>query len=319
MGRKRTKNKDMPSRVYFSRGFWFFVTPQNKWIKLGKDKAEALREYSYLLNDNARLKMSELIKRYQRDEMPKKSPATKQSQERRIKVLTDVFGEMAIDEITKSHIARYLDEYPKKVQANRDVALLSHIFTKGIRWQLCQENPCLGVERNKEVPRDRYVSHQEFLAVFECGSPVIQTMMALAYVSGQREGDLIKMLRDQITPEGIRFKQGKTKKRLLIEWSDGFRFAFGLAATLPDEGITSLYVVCRKNGQPYTLDGFQTLWQNHMKHCLGKGLIAERFTFHDLRAKSGSDAKDGRLLGHLDQRVFNRVYKRTPELVSPTS
>jgi hypothetical protein len=46
-------------------------------------------------------------------------------------------------------------------------------------------------------------------------------------------------------------------------------------------------------------------------------VIEERFKFHDLRAKAGTDGGDGRLLGHFDQRTFQRVYRREPEQVDP--
>lgn len=43
-----------------------------------------------------------------------------------------------------------------------------------------------------------------------------------------------------------------------------------------------------------------------------------RWTFNDLRAKAGSESKDWRILGHLDQRTFERVYNRLPRKVAPT-
>ena len=56
-----------------------------------------------------------------------------------------------------------------------------------------------------------------------------------------------------------------------------------------------------------------------LKSLVKRGLLAERFTFHDLRAKAGSDAKDGRLLGHMNPRTLRRVYIRKPERVAPTA
>ncbi|WP_165797264.1 tyrosine-type recombinase/integrase [Solimonas fluminis] len=309
----------MPARVYFSRGFWFYVTSEGKWIKLGKEKPEALRAYAELLSGDGRVRMREIFLRYARDILPTKAPSTRKTQERRLEVLTQVFGALSPDQISSGEVAQYLDESPAKVQANRDIALLSHVFTKAVRWRLAKANPCLGVERNAEAPRDRYVTHEEYLAVFEAGSPVIQAMMALAYVTGQRESDLLKLRRAQLTSEGIHFRQGKTGKRLVVSWSSALRTAVDLAGQLPAEGVGSLFVICRRDGQPYSADGFQTLWQRHQIECLKQGLIAERFTFHDLRAKAGSDAKDGRLLGHIDARTLNRVYRRAPEKVAPTS
>ena len=60
------------------------------------------------------------------------------------------------------------------------------------------------------------------------------------------------------------------------------------------------------------------LESQHVPIELERGLIVERFTFHDLRAKAGSDGTDEKLLGHMDPGVLRRVYRRRPELVNPT-
>ena len=44
----------------------------------------------------------------------------------------------------------------------------------------------------------------------------------------------------------------------------------------------------------------------------------ERFTFHDLRAKAGSESDNPtELLAHDDPRTTNRVYRRKPRRVRP--
>ena len=48
-----------------------------------------------------------------------------------------------------------------------------------------------------------------------------------------------------------------------------------------------------------------------------EGAIAERFTFHDIRAKAGSDSEDVKLLGHEDARIHRRHYQRKPIKVTP--
>ena len=54
-----------------------------------------------------------------------------------------------------------------------------------------------------------------------------------------------------------------------------------------------------------------------MKRVVETALIAERFTFHDIRAKAASDSDDDRLLGHEDSRTLNRHYKRKAVKVTP--
>lgn len=322
MGRPRKHAKDMPARVYLSRGWWFFTPKGAPKVKLARedDKPGALRAYAALMEGRPKSgTIADLIDRYCRDVLPTKAPKTQRDQLRQADKLRAVFGSMAVEDLTSTHVAQYLDGSPAKVSANRELALLSHAYTKAVRWGLVQVNPCRGVERNTEKPRTRYVTHEELLAAIEGAPPVIQVMVALAYVSGQREGDLLKLRRDAITADGLMVQQGKTGKRLLITWTPALRWAVEQAGALPKSGTHSLWIVAQHNGQPYSSSGFQTAWQKHIRSLHERGIVAERFTFHDIRAKAGSDAKDGRLLGHLDPRTLRRVYIRKPERVAPTN
>ena len=49
-----------------------------------------------------------------------------------------------------------------------------------------------------------------------------------------------------------------------------------------------------------------------MRRALEEGLVAERLTFHDIRAKAGSDSEDESLLGHQVTWTLRRRYKRKP-------
>lgn len=320
MGRRRKHNTDMPQRVYLTRGWWFFIPKGAPAVKLAReeDKAGALRAYADLMESRPRSgTISDLLDRYVRDELPKKAPKTRREQERQSEKVKRVLGDIEIPKLTRITVAEYLDRSESKVAANREIALLSHAYTKAIRWGLANENPCRGVERNEEKPRTRYVSHDEFLDVYEAAPASVQVMMGLAYITGQREADLLKLRRDAITADGLMVLQGKTKRRLLISWSTGLRWLMERAGELPRAGRASFYIVSQANGQPYSESGFQTAWQKHIRQCHENGLIAERFTFHDLRAKSGSDARDGKLLGHMDPRTLRRHYLRKPERVEP--
>lgn len=321
VGRKRKHNLDMPARVYLSRGWWFFVPKGASAIKLAKadDKPGALRAYAEIMEGGVSESVNAMLDRYRNEVLIGKAPKTQQVQEFQIEKLRAVFGAMSLAAVRPEHVAEYLDRSDRKVSANREIALLSHVFTKAMRWGKCDANPCRGVERNKERPRNRYIAHDEFIDVMECATPAVQVMMALAYVTGQREGDLLRLTRAQIQENGIAFTQRKTGKRLVVSWTQSLVWCIEQAGKLPTNGIHSLFVVCQRNGQPYSESGFQTIWQRHIRDCHKSGVIAERFTFHDIRAKAGSDGKDGRLLGHMDPRTLRRIYMRKPELVSPTS
>lgn len=68
----------------------------------------------------------------------------------------------------------------------------------------------------------------------------------------------------------------------------------------------------------YTGDGFSAMWQRVMEKGINAGV--ERFTFHDIRAKSASDdelASASERLGHTSQAMTKRVYIRKPTRVKP--
>ena len=78
-------------------------------------------------------------------------------------------------------------------------------------------------------------------------------------------------------------------------------------------------LICRRDGRRYTPDGFSALWQRAMAAYVEGG--GTRFTFHDIRAKSASDAGSDQeaadRLNHSDPSITRRVYRRLPRLAKP--
>ena len=123
-----------------------------------------------------------------------------------------------------------------------------------------------------------------------------------ANMYGLRVGDLLSLTRAQLEEEGIRIKTQKTKNKQFIVWTPALWDAVNRLKSLRLP-VASLYLICTKSGQPYTRDGFLSLWQRTMVRAYKQGEIKERFTFHDIRAKAITDAKDQgldpqRLAGH---------------------
>jgi len=83
--------------------------------------------------------------------------------------------------------------------------------------------------------------------------------------------------------------------------------------------LTHQYIIANERGQGYTSNGFKSNWQRLMNNAMESGIIKNRFTFHDLRAKAGSDAKGNaqELLGHASAATTKRVYERKPAKVRP--
>jgi len=187
-----------------------------------------------------------------------------------------------------------------------------------MRWGSVNRNPCIGVAKHKEKGRDRYIQDSEFEGVKSIAGELIATVMDFAYITALRKGDILSMRLEQITDEGIWVKQNKTGAKQLYEWSRGLPDVVARAKALK-RPIRGLHLFCTRQGQPYSDSGFKAMWHRIQVKWAEQG--GNRFTFHDIRAKALTDAKNlgmdaQTLAGHssaamtehyIKQREFKRV------------
>ncbi len=260
--------------------------------------------------------LSPILDRYQREILPTKAKATQRQYLRAIALLRQVFGAMKPDDIKPPHLYGYMDRRPK-VAGNREIkGVLSDVFQYAIRWGVCSDNPCRQIDRNPEAPRTRYVTDQEYSAVRGIMPNTIQCAMDIASITGLRQGDILKLKLGDWTDAGLLVRTGKTGKVLLFDRTDDLSEVIERCRALPSK-MATLAMIHNREGQPYTTDGFRAIWQRRMAQALSAGLIGERFTFHDLRAKAGSETSDDKLLGHQNPATKRRHYERAPVKVTP--
>lgn len=105
--------------------------------------------------------------------------------------------------------------------ANRELALLSDVWNLAREWGYTDlPNPCRGLRRNTETPRDFYADDEVWRAVYVEGPQEFQDAMDVAYLSGQRPEDVVAISERHIVNDGLMVKQGKTGKFLRIELTD---------------------------------------------------------------------------------------------------
>lgn len=312
-------------------------------IPLGSDLNEAKRRWAEFESRPAPREtslMGYIFDRYQREVVPTKAPATQRDNLGNLKQLRSVFGEAPIDALTPQHIAQYRDRRSAKIRANRELALLSHIFNRAREWGYTKrENPCRGVRKNKEEPRDYYVDEAVWNAVYSCSPQELQDAMSLNYLTGQRPADVLKMSIADIRDGALEVRQGKTKKRLriLLDQPDGTRNELGL---LLDQiqarplKTKRTFIVSTPAGAPLNRWTLRTRFDSARKAAAEAAeristpegaALAERirqFQFRDIRPRAASDIGDltaaSKLLGHTQQQITKRVYLRKGETVKPT-
>ena len=320
MGRKRKHDKHLPRRMYLRRGSYYLVKTSGTWINLGQDFASAMAKYGELVGNHRHcITLGDVIERYRIDVLPHKASKTQKEQGRQLDRLANVFGELRPDDITPQYIYRYMDSRLKTPTAARhEVSLLGHVFNKAIRWGAAKENPVQLIAKPRSKPRDRYVTDDEYLAVYNLASPRLQIAMDLALLTGLRRGDLLSLTRDQLTEDGILVETGKTGKTLLIEYTPALQDVLDRAKKLSPQ-VPGKYIIRTQSGTAYSPSGFAANWKRLMKKAVKTGI--ESFTFHDLRAKSASDTVDvneaSARLGHTSMATTQRIYMRVPIKVKP--
>lgn len=273
--------------------------------------------------------VNDLIARYRDEEMGHLSPRTRKDYLRNLEILSERFGHMQAEALKPKDIGQFMDVKRGRIQRGKIVSVLANIYRLAVgKWWLVENNPCSNLIMPKAGKRTRYVTPEEFEAVRSIASPPFQIAMDLAYLIGQRQGDLVNLGWDQIdvTYRGendhgrIHIIQGKTGKEIAIQITDAVRDVLVRAKRRPP-AIPRLYVIRTRTGEPFTSTGFRTGWQRLMKRALENGLIATPYTFHDLRAKSASDNDDieeaAKLLGHQNSQMTKSVYDRNVRVVQP--
>ena len=140
----------------------------------------------------------------------------------------------------------------------------------------------------------------------------IRCLMDIAYLTGQRVGDCLRIKYADISSEGIFFKQQKTGAKVIVAMTPDLDAAITRARSL-HESVKGLTLFHRRDG---SLIPYSTIREQWSRACKAAGV--ENARFHDIRAAAATDAKarglDSKtLLGHTTESSHNR-YLRAKEV-----
>lgn len=323
-------------------GYYYNGRDENgkrKEFPLGTDLNEAKRKWAEFdckpIPVDATL-MQFVFEKYEREILPKKAVATQRENSGSLRQLRAVFDSAPIDAITPHDIARYRDARTAKVRANREVTLLSHVFNMAREWgYMAGENPCRGVRKNKEKPRDFYADKAVWEAVYALACVELRDAMDINYLTGQRPGDVLRMKDADIREGALHVRQGKTNKflRIMLE-TNGVKSELSkvIARIQSRPGrAQGSFLVALSNGAQVKHHHLRIRFdtaraaaakaaEEGNKQDLARRL--KQFQFRDIRAKSASEISDikaaSELLGHSENDITDRVYRRIGQAVTPT-
>lgn len=323
MGRRKSVHTDLPPRMTArgKPGKLRYYYGQDK-IPLGSDLARAKMKWAELEAGGviASPRYVDVADRWEREAIHigrrKKVRAVKTQKEYRasLKMLREAFNDFLLDQIQPKHVLQYLDERTAKVSANREIAVLSLVWNWARGKGLTEKaNPCVGIEKNPETARDRYVTTAEFGAVWARACQELQDAMDLALLTSQNPSDLLRLTRQDIRDGTLWLRRGKTGKKLGLRVEGTLKDVLERILARPGP-VSSVYLICDRRGQPLSI------YQLDDRFQAAKG--DADWQFRDLRAKAVSDEPDLRTASqramHADEKITASVYRRVRgEVIAP--
>ena len=294
--------------MYFKHGAYWLVK-KGKWTRLGDDLAAALGEYAKTV-EAPQGGMAQLIEKVYQHHCPSLAKNTREQYRQAADRLSEIFKNFAPSQVKSKHVAAMkvsMADTPN--MCNRMISFLRVVFGYAVEWQLVESNPCVGVKRHAEAKRERLLSDSEWSAIHDKAGPRLRIIMELQYLTGQRISDVLSIRRNQITDDGIEFKQQKTKAKVLVRWSRQLRATVAAAEALSAHKPPALTLLRgRYNGAP----DYKSVYDQFKAAALAAGI--DDASVNDGRAKSATTANaQGKsaqaLLGHTSPAMTARYLR----------
>lgn len=161
--------------------------------------------------------------------------------------------------------------------ADYNLAVLHRLLEFGRGKGRLDHNRAVGIKRLYVANRARHVWTRDQIEAF-CGAAGNQVgwVVRLAYVTGQRQGDLLALTWSDVKDDGVTFRTSKTGVRIVVPMYDELR------AALAPIRRCSVHVLTSASGQPWQVDTFRHTFSKAQRTTgVGEGLH-----FHDLRGSA---------------------------------
>lgn len=314
MGRKRTSNHNLPPRMHKKGDMYYYVTSTapRKWIKLDENLGKARVKWAQIENGGV-LSGSAFPVVLQEwlcgEQYLKLAPLTKKTYQTLIYVLPTVF-DGPMEAIKPVHVAQFMDAYPSKSQANIGRVILGNVFDYAIRRGLVDcINPAKAIKKHVIAGRTRHLTDAEFNAIRDKANDSVKVAMDIAYLTGARISDVLKIRFTDLQEDGLFIEQHKTKKRQLFTWTESLSEVISLARKIPRPVKNITHLLCTRVGKAYSYAAFYQVWSIAVANA---GISDVHF--HDIRGNAATEAKkQGQdyqaILGHASKSMSEKYIK----------
>lgn len=250
LGRKRTRNHDLPPRMARKGAHYYYVCNKpRRWIPLGIDLAAAKRKWAELEQGPAQgLTVGELVQRYI-DTHGHELAAGTVKQYRSFHRAIVLSFPIPANQLTPVHVALWRDlpdQRRRRTYVNGCLAVLRAACAMGAEQGLSSD---LRVRGNRLKPRDRYLTDDEYRAIREKAPEWLQIAMDLGYLTAARRSDVLAFTWADVDST-LSMRQMKTKQRMSFEITPELSAILGEARK---RRVLGLHIVANSRGGPFTL------------------------------------------------------------------
>ena len=227
----------------------------------------------------------------------------------------DLTGNKTLKQIGVNDIEKYKKARVNKVansSINRELNVLSKMFSIAVENKYIQINPCLGVKRLRiENKPDRFLSIEEEEKLLKAANPNLRLIILVALYTGMRQGEILNLKWKDLNLKEKYIKILKTKNNKVRK--------IPLAKTL-EEAFTSLprlseYVICN----PLTKTRYINIHKVFDETV--KRAKIEHITFHQLRHSAATRMVEKgidlvvvkEILGHADLSTTQKYSHPVPQ------
>lgn len=289
-----------------------------KWTRLGETLADALTAYA-ALHETPKGGMVALIDEVLKVMEARKPPLAASTLEQyrgAAKILKRKFVQFAPEQVKGRHVALFKKEGGGTPNmTNRCMSVLRQAFDLALEEQLpgVEGNPAVGVKRHKEGKRGRLLSTDEYNRIYAKSGNRLQVIIDLLRTTGQRVKAVLKIKREDLVDEGIRFLKFKTTTKRIVKWTPEIRASVDRAKALRGNVRSLTWLLPGRLNKPPDYRSVKLQWDNA---CEAAGV--EDAQMRDLRAVSATAAKkQGKsareLLGHTTDQQTTRYLRDKEE------
>lgn len=324
--KRRTRPDGLPSRVYKKGPSFYWVRPDNKWIKLSRilDKeskmferlAEEKRKFEPMVTGRGNIPA--IVHEYIEKNKKSYAPTFRDEWVRRGQGVRSYFRDWNVERVDAAAVEDFLlDNWPGKLPTQKAMkAWLSTFFSWAVRRKYVAVNPTREVRVKRPKKRNVYITDRDFVAIREWlvkytftarpGTPnereltgkvptgaMMQCFVDLCYLTCQRSTDIRLLTWAQIDRDAgvIHFVPTKTEESSgeAVDWPITPDIEAVLSrARLLEPAFGQKYVIRDRRGKPKTDQAVRDAWQGAMARA---GLGDKPYTIKDIRAKAMTDAK----------------------------